>query len=101
MIASAIQYGSQIVLRDRDGQPVGNITVGSNAELLGHSRNFIVVQYGGLVMTLDENQRTLGTVQLSDEVRIGGINENGFYARFGSQLINYDPYCNQTGITTI
>jgi hypothetical protein len=94
MISNVTQYGSLLVLRDQQGQQVGTLSV-SNGELLGYSRDFVVVQFDGMIVTMDENQRTLGRLILSSDYRIQGINESGFCARTGSQVMVYDPYCNK------
>jgi len=96
MIASATQYGSMVILRDQLGQQVGSLSI-SNGQLLGFSRDFVVIQFGNMITTMDENQRTLGTIPLDSSFRVQGINESGFSTRTGNMVFSYDKYCRQVG----
>ena len=94
MIASVLEYGSTLSLRESNGNQISIVGISSDSYLLGHSSTFLVVQNGNMIMTIDENSRTLGNVIHHGDYRVGGINENGFYVKTGSLTTQYDKYCN-------
>jgi len=91
MIASAILYGSLLVLRDKNGTQIGSISL-NGGEFLGYSSNFIVLRYGNMIITRDVNDHQLGNLPLPSDYVIIGITNSGFMARTGNLLQSYAPY---------
>jgi len=96
MIASATQYGSLVILRDQSGNQIGSLSI-SSGQMLGFSRDFVLVKFGNMYITMDVNQTTLGSIPLDSSFTIQGITESGFSARTGRMVISYDKYCRQVG----
>ena len=100
MIRQAIQYSSIVNIFGDDGTQIGSVTIGSG-ELLGYSRDFLVIRYGDMIVTKDANDHQLGSLVIDRRYQIMGINESGFTARDGSALEVYDKYCNHQYHTSV
>lgn len=92
MIATVTQYGSMLVLRDQHGQQVGNMSI-SGGDLVGHSRDFVVIKYDNMYYTINENQQQLGNLQLDSSFRFQSVTDSGFTVRTGNMITSYDKYC--------
>lgn len=93
MLATVIQYGNTLDLRDRSGQSIANIGLG-NGQLVGYSSSLIVIQYGNSIVTYDGYGNKLGGSTIPNNHKIVGVFENGFNARVGNVMVVYDEYVN-------
>lgn len=93
MIATVIQYGNLLIVRDRNGNQLGTISTGGG-DFLGHSSSFVVLRFGTQIVTYNENGDRLGITQIPEDYRIQSITESGFCARTGNLMLVYDSYGN-------
>jgi len=100
MIATVTQYGNLLIVRDRAGNQIGNISTGGG-EVLGHSSSFVVLRFGGQIVTYNENGNRMGFTQIPSDYRVQSITESGFCTRTGNMVLVYDSYCNNIDRYTV
>lgn len=92
MISAVLKYGNLLVIRNSNGDQIGNYTL-NGGTLVGHSSSFLVVRYQNQILTINERGQTIGMTPIVSGSTVQGITDSGFNIALGSVMEVYDIRC--------